>query len=438
MDSDPTHFYLIFFFLLLFFSAFFSGSEAAFFSINKLLSQKLDEENSSAARRMLALLKHPRRLLITILIGNTLVNVTAASVATLLVLQIARKLEMNQSVAMLINVGVVTFLILIFGEITPKVIAVKNPERFAKSISIVLRFISYLFLPISFLLDKLMEAMTSSFGFREHEKERLLHVDEFQTLLDIGEEEGSLEEDEKEMLHSIFEFGATTVREIMIPRTDVVCVADDISLPELIEVIKTKGHTRIPVYLETIDQIQGIINAKDLLSLDPQRIEKVELLKLARPPIYVPESKKIDDLLRLFQKERQHLAVVVDEYGGTSGIVTLEDIIEEIVGEIRDEYDKETSLHRKIDEKTFLVNAKIDIESLNELMNIKLPESDEYETLGGFVLQQIGSLPKEGESIRFEDYVLKMEKMEKNRIVLIRISHEPLPPRAERDFRKLT
>ncbi|MBN1560925.1 HlyC/CorC family transporter [candidate division KSB1 bacterium] len=426
MDSGLDTHFIIVFFLLLFLSAFFSGSEAAFFSINKLLSQKLQDENSSAGRRILALLKHPRRLLITILLCNTLVNVTAASVATILFLQIARVVGLSQGVAVLLNVGVVTFLILILGEITPKVLAVKNPQQFAKLTALLLQFINYLFLPVSFILDKFMEFMTSLFGLREHEKERLLDVDEFQTLLDIGEEQGALEEDEKEMLHSIFEFGATTVREIMIPRTDVVCVAKDITLSELVEVIKSKGHTRIPVYAETIDQIQGIINAKDLLSLTPQRDEKIDILELARPPIYVPESKKIDDLLRLFQKERQHLAIVVDEYGGTSGIVTLEDIIEEIVGEIRDEYDKETSLYRKIDDETFIVNAKMDIESLNELMNIRLPESDEYETVGGYILEQTGSLPKEGEAIRFEDYVLKMETVEKNRIVLVRISYEPL------------
>jgi len=417
----------IVFFILLALSAFFSGSETAFFSINKLLSQKLKDENSTAAQRVLLLLKHPRRLLVTILIGNTLVNVTAASVATILVLRIATQIGLSRNIAIFLNIGIVTFLILVLSEITPKVIAVKNPDTFATRTSLALWVLYYIFLPISIVLDRFMEWMTSSFGFKEHEKERLLEVEEFQTLLDIGEEQGALEEDEKEMLHSIFEFGDTSVREIMIPRTDVVCVAQETSVSELVQVIKNKGHTRIPVYRETIDQIQGIINAKDLLPLAPQQNENVDILELARPPIYVPESKKIDDLLRLFQQERQHMAIVVDEYGGTSGIVTLEDIIEEIVGEIRDEYDKETSLYRKIDDNTYIVNAKMDIESLNEVIDINLPESDEYETVGGYILEQIGSLPQENESIRFEDYVLKMETVEKNRIILIRILYDPVP-----------
>lgn len=427
MDSAPYSYQIVLFFILLVLSAFFSGSEAAFFSLDKILVEKLKEEKSSAAKRILSLLRHPRRLLITILIGNTLVNVTAASVAALLLTRAAVQIGLSTKFAIFINVGVVTFMILVLGEISPKVVAVKNPRSFAKNVSLILWMLYSILLPISFILDRFMDLMTTSLGFKEHEKERLLEAEDFQTLLEIGEEQGDLEADEKEMLHSIFEFGDTSVREIMIPRTDVVCVSHDLSIQELVEVIKSKGHTRIPVYRETIDQIQGIINAKDLLSLVSQEDKNVDILDLARPALFVPESKKIDDLLRLFQAERQHLAIVVDEYGGTSGIVTLEDIIEEIVGEIRDEYDKETSLYRKINEKTYIINAKMDIESLNELIDIQIPESDDYETLGGYILEQTGSLPKENDIIRHHDYILKMERVEKNRIIHIRITYEPLP-----------
>ena len=425
MDADPYGSQIIIIVILLALSGFFSGSETAFFSISKLLSQKLSDENSSSARRVLRLLKHPRRLLITILIGNTLVNVSAASIAALVVLRFAESIGLSKDLAILINVSVVTFVILVLSEVTPKVIAVKYPEQFAKNVSLFFLFIGYLFFPISYVLDKFMALMTVSFGFNENEKERLLEVEEFQTLLDIGEEQGSLEEEEKEMLHSIFEFGDTSVREIMIPRTDVVCVSHDVSVDDLIKIIKSQGHTRIPVYRETIDKIQGIINAKDLLSLMSEKGKEVDVVQLCRPPIYVPESKKIDDLLRLFQEERQHMAIVVDEYGGTSGVVTLEDVIEEIVGEIRDEYDTELPLYRKIDENTLIVNAKIDIESLDELVNINIPDTDEYETLGGFILEQTGALPEEKESIRYNDYLLTMVKVEKNRIVQVKITFVP-------------
>ena len=194
MEPDPYSSQLIFFFILLGLSAFFSGSETAFFSINNFLSQKLKDENSAAARRTLSLLLHPRRLLVTILIGNTLVNVTAASVAAILVMRYAQDIGLSRNLAIFINVGVVTFLILILSEITPKIIAVKNPSTFAKNVSIILWGLYYLLLPISFVLDRLMEWMTSSFGLEEDEKERLLEVEEFQTLLDIGEEQGDLEQ----------------------------------------------------------------------------------------------------------------------------------------------------------------------------------------------------------------------------------------------------
>lgn len=425
MDPDPYGGQIIIFVVLLALSAFFSGSETAFFSINKLLSQKLLNEDGASARRVLSLLKHPRRLLITILIGNTFVNVSAASIAAVLVITLAQNIGLSRDLAILINVGVVSFVILVLSEVTPKVIAVKRPEQFAKNVSLIFLFVSFLFYPISYVLDKFMALMTLSFGFSEQEKERLLEVEEFQTLLDIGEEQGALEEEEKEMLHSVFEFGDTSVREIMIPRTDVVCVPYNVVIDDLIDVIKSKGHTRIPVYRETIDQIQGIINAKDLLSLISEKGKEFNVLELCRPPIYVPEGKKIDDLLRLFQEERQHMAIVVDEYGGTSGIVTLEDVIEEIVGEIRDEYDKELPLYRKVDDGAYIVNAKIDIESLDELINIDIPDTDEYETLGGFILEKTGALPNEKETIRHNDFLLTMEKVEKNRIVQVRITSSP-------------
>lgn len=425
MHPDPYGGQIIIFVVLLMLSSLFSGSETAFFSINKLLSQKLMDDDSAPARRVLSLLKHPRRLLITILIGNTLVNVSAASIAALMVIRIAQNIGLSRALAILINVAVVSFVILVLSEVTPKVIAVKRPEQFTKNVSLIFIFISFLFYPISYVLDKFMALMTVSFGFSEQEKERLLEVEEFQTLLDIGEEQGALEEEEKEMLHSIFEFGDTSVREIMIPRTDVVCVPYNVAFDELIKVIKSKGHTRIPVYRETIDKIQGVINAKDLLSLISEKGKEFNVLELCRPPIYVPESKKIDDLLRLFQEERQHMVIVVDEYGGTSGIVTLEDVIEEIVGEIRDEYDKESPLYRKIDEGAYIVNAKINIDSLDELINIDIPDTDEYETLGGFILEKTGALPNEQETIRHNDFLLTMEKVEKNRIVQVRITSSP-------------
>ena len=432
MEGDTSNFlyvhsltYLISIFILLFLSALFSGSETAFFSINNVLRNQLEKKETKSSNRVLNLLRKPRLLLISILIGNTLVNVTAASLAAILATSLCLQAGLSREIGVFINVVVVTFVILVVSEITPKIMAVKNPITFATRVSPFIATTYYLFFPASLLLDRGISFFHHLFKLKESEEEAFLQSSEFQTLLEIGEEQGELEEEEREMIHHIFEFGDTTVREIMVPRTDMVCISADDTLEELLDLIKTRGHTRIPVYEESIDHIQGIINAKDLLPLISNNRKKVALLELARPAIFVPESKKIDDLLRYFQSERQHLAIVVDEYGGTSGLVTLEDVIEEIVGEIRDEYDKEPALYRKLSDDSYIVNAKIDIESLNEILDINLPESDEYDTLGGFILENIGSVPSEKDRLVHGEYELVMEKVEKNRIVWVKITRKP-------------
>ncbi|MBD3374158.1 DUF21 domain-containing protein [candidate division KSB1 bacterium] len=420
MEPDPASFIFSFIFLLVC-SAFFSGSETAFFSLSPLSLEKMTEKNDKRSRRIVAMLERPRRLLIAILIGNTLVNVAAASLAAIFVSQLSVQWGIPQNIALIFNVVFVTFIILVISEITPKILAVKNPQRFAKTVVPLVFIIYLLFLPFSILLDRTLYKMISLFKIRESETEHYLEKSELQVLLQLGEDQGELESEEKEMIHSIIEFGDTIVREIMVPRTDMVCVAEDITINDLIELIKVKGHTRIPIFQDNIDRIKGIINAKDLLASVLEHQEKPNLLELARPAIFVPESKKIDDLLRVFQKERQHMAIVVDEYGGTSGLVTLEDVLEEIVGEIRDEYDQEVALYKRLDENSWIVAAKIDIHSLNELINIQIPEKDEYDTLGGFIFDLTGSVPEENQVISYRGYDLVTVKVEQNRIINVKI-----------------
>ena len=424
MDVDSSIYSLLILVLLLL-SALFSGSEVAFFSLNNLYKEQLGRINKKNAQTVLKLLQTPRRLLITILIGNTLVNVTLASIAALLTLRIGASLGLSKQISILINVIIVTFIVLVISEISPKIFAAKNPVKFSLRLSFFILCCYYLFLPISAIVARGIIFITNKLKIKEAEEESFLQSSEFQALLDIGEEQGELEQEEKEMIHHIFEFGDTTVREIMVPRTDMICIDHDISFNDLISLIKAKGHTRIPVFKESIDKIAGIINAKDLLPFMNNSKKIIDFLQLARPAMFVPESKKIDDLLRNFQAEQQHMAIVVDEYGGTSGLVTLEDIIEEIVGEIRDEYDKEQTLYKRIDDKTLIVDAKIDIESLNELVEIELPESDDYDTLGGFILENTGSLPEINDLIVHGEYEMIMEKVEKNRIVTVKIVKNP-------------
>ncbi len=431
MELDPDNTPVTLFFILLIFSGLLSASESAFFSINKLIMKRLQGEERRSARRVLRLLQHPRRLLISVLIGNTLVNVSAASLAALYILKLGDSYGWPESLVVAINIILVTFLILVFAEVIPKVTAVRDPRRAAERLSLFAEAVYYLFLPLAFLFDKLISRLLQFVRFKEPPHEKYLDVDEFQALLEIGEEEGAIEEEEREMLHSVFTFGDTSVREIMIPRTEVVCVPADISFPELLELIKENGHTRMPVYEGTIDKIKGILNIKDLLPLMAQPPSTFYVLNHIREAIFVPESKKIDDLLRLFQKKSQHMAIVVDEYGGTSGIVTLEDIIEELVGEIHDEYDDEPPLLREVEPGVYLVNAKIDIDTLNESVPIDVPESEAYDTLGGFILEMTGTLPQPNDTLIYGRFVLTIEKVEQNRIVLVRLQQQTTDEKVE-------
>jgi len=406
---------IIVFLILIVLSAFFSGSEAAFFSLSKEMIDSLRESSSRAAHRIVQLLARPRFLLITILVGNTVVNVAAATIAALLTADLSSYLNFSPEIAIIIEVVVVTLILLIFSELTPKVFAVKKAYQFATTVSIPLQLLGYTLYPAVLILDKFPTLLSGLLATRV--KKHLLSKEELKTLIEVSEEKGALEQEEKEMIHSIFEFSKTTVREVMVPRIDMVCVDKSISLSKLIEIIKSKGHTRIPLYDEKVDNILGIIHAKELLPFINNQSQEVNLVALARPALFVPESKPIDELLKDFKVEKQHMAIVVDEYGGTAGLITLEDVIEEIVGEIQDEYDTEKPLYKKIDDNHFLVDAKIDLDELNEALNMNLPVDQNYESLGGFIFSLTGAVPEKGEVIKYKNYKFVIEKIDRNRII---------------------
>ncbi len=365
-----------------------------------------------------------RQLLITIVIGNTAVNITIASLAAVLTFQVSQTAGFNEDIIILLDVIVVTFVILILSEILPKVIAIRNAEDFSKKIVYPLTVVFYLIYPISRGLARLTKFLQTRSGLSE--KRVLLTEDELKTLAEVGEEHGTLQKDEKEMIHSIFEFGETTVKEVMVPRTDMVVVDTSTTLTKVMQLVKTKLHSRIPVYKDEIDNIIGILYVKDLLpSLTKTRREPVDLQKLARPPYFVPEQKKIDELLREFQEEHIHMALVVDEYGGISGLITLEDIIEEIVGEIQDEYDKESPLYKKVDENTYVIDGKMTLEEINDELDINLPAVEGVESIGGFILNLLGSLPRENEVIRHQNLKFTVEKINRNRILKVRLEKIP-------------
>jgi len=404
-------FYALIFIILLIFSAFFSGSETAYFSLTPAQLDHFKNSRKVSDKRVSKLMIWPRQLLITIVIGNTMVNITIASIAAVLTVQLSRKVGLHENVIILLDVLVVTFVILVVSEILPKVIAVRNTERFSKKTSLILTIIFYIFYPISYGLARFTHFLQKNVGLTE--EKILLTEDEVKTLAEVGEEHGTLHKDEKDMIHSIFEFGETTVKEIMVPRTDMVIVDTNSTLAKLMQLVKIKLHSRIPVYKDEIDNIIGILYVKDLLPyLNKRKKEPIDLQKLARPPYFVPEQKKIDDLLKEFQAEHIHMA--------------LEDIIEEIVGEIQDEYDKETPLFKKISENSFLIDGRMSVEELNDELDMQLPEIEGVETISGFILNLLGSLPLEKEEVKYSNYKFIVEKINRNRILKVRVEIVPI------------
>jgi putative hemolysin len=421
--------YLIVFLTLVLFSAFFSGSESAYFSIPQIEIRHLREskEKTSKMKRVLTLLERPRRLLLTILIGNTIVNVGAATVAALFTSQCISAGRIGKSGSLIIEIVIVTFIILIFSEVSPKIFAVKQPKRFALRVSLLLSATVKVLFPVSFVFEKLSRGVSTLLGVKKETP--FADEEDLKTLFEVGEEDGALDRNEREMIHSIFEFSETIVKEVMIPRMDMISVEKNMSIDEVLTLVREKGHSRIPVYDEQIDTITGILFVKDLLPYMKGEREIPALVDLVRKPYFVPESKRIDELLRDFQKERIHMAVVVDEYGGTAGLVTLEDVIEEIVGEIRDEYDHEKPLVHQIDENAWLIDGKIDIEDLNETLGLQIPAEEEYESLGGFIFSLMGRIPQDKEEVRYKNLLLIVEKVHGQRISKVRL----LRQKEERD-----
>jgi len=272
------------------------------------------------------------------------------------------------------------------------------------------------------LLKLLIKVCKYPYRFGEAKKTpREKFEEEIESLAETeGEKVQTLEEDEKKMIHSIFELGETRAKEIMVPRIDMVCLEEGTTLEEIKELVRKRGHSRIPLFRESIDQIIGIVYVKDLFLEEKERVEKVDLTKLARRTYFVPENKKIDELLKEMRKEKVHLAIVVDEYGGTAGLVTLEDILEEIVGEIEDEYDKEEPPIQKIDEYNYRVAAKVSIHDLNEFLGFDLPEK-EFETVGGLIYDLVGGVPEERKMIEYKGLSFEVEKMKGQRIVRVKV-----------------
>lgn len=413
--------YFIILLVLLVLSALFSAAETSFTAISDIKFNKLAGENPRNFKYLEKLLKQPGKMLTTILVGNNIVNILSSIISTIIFMKILIGLGSHNIAAnTLIITLIMTTLILIFGEITPKTIAIRNPEKISLHSSRFIYVVSILFYPIIRVLNLISKLVIRLTGGTKLDKGTLVTEEEIKILINMGRKEGVLEEDEEKMLNSIIEFGDIIVREIMTPRTDIVAVEEYTSPRKVVDLIRRDGHSRIPVYKEKIDNITGLIYAKDLLSVPEEELEKASFLKdLLREPYFVPETKKIDEVLSEMRAKKKHLAIVVDEYGGTSGLVTIEDILEEIVGDIKDEYDAKEEPIIKLSEAEYIISGTINVSELNEQLAINLPVEEDYDTIAGFIVNRLGQIPKVGDVVEYEDLILKVTDARRRRILQI-------------------
>ena len=396
-----------------------SGAEVAFFSLTKEVLDSEEEKKSRQMEIIQKMLQKPKRLLATILITNNFINIAIvllfASIGEVLFSQIE-----NPLFVLLIEIGVITFLILFFGEILPKVYANRNALSFSKTIAFPIYSIDRYFL---FFLTIPMSKITRFMESRLAQKNNEFSIDKLSQALELTNEEETTKEEHK-ILQGIVNFGNTDTKQVMCPRIDVFALSEDMEMETIVPLILEKGFSRVPVHTDNMDNVVGILYTKDLLPHLEQPDFKWQ--KLLKPPFYVPENKKLDDLLKEFQQKKIHLAVVVDEYGGTSGVITLEDVIEEIVGDISDEFDDDELVYSKLDDHTFVFDAKINLKDFYKVIELEEEEifekaKGESESIAGFILEVAQAFPKAGQLIKFEDYQFVIESVDRKRIKRIKV-----------------
>lgn len=427
---------------LILLNAFFAMAEIALVSVRKTRIKQLIEEGVQRARTVQRLVEDPTRLLATVQIGVTLVGFFASAAGAVTLAQPVADIFERTGIPILANnaSGLAVFLVtlvigylsLVVGEISPKSLALQHAERVALWSAGPLMFLSVVLYPLIRIVTWSSNLLVRPFGGTASFSPPVVTEEELKMLVEAGEEEGVLEEDEREMIHSIFEFTDTVVRKVMVPRIDMKTVDVEAPIDELLDVIMKAGHSRIPVYEEDVDHIVGVVHAKDLLRGLHEHDRNIDIRQLMRPPYIIPENKKVDELLAEFKKSKIQLAIVVDEYGGTAGVVTIEDLLEEIVGDIMDEYDVEEPMVEVIDENTSVVDARMPIDEINEQMDLAFPE-EEFDTIGGFVFGLFGKQPHLGESVEYDGAELVIEKTDGRRIQKVKVvkTHRAKPEESE-------
>ena len=391
-----------------------SAAETALTSISRIKLKNLVEEGDKKALEIERLTANPNIFLSTILVVNSVAVIIASSMTTVLALRFF------PNYGELIGTILISLVVLIFCEITPKTAAVQNPLRWARVLVNPVRVAAWLLHPLVVTLSAITNTMVRLMGGQIKHRGPFVTEEELRLLVTVGEEEGILEEAETDMIHSIFEFADTPVREVMIPRIDMVTLESDATVDGAVDLALQGGFSRIPVYEETIDNIIGVLYTKDMLKQLRDDHNSLPIRELVRPAYFVPETKKLDDLLREIRQKRTHMAIVVDEYGSVAGLVTIEDLVEEIVGDIQDEYDREEKLYEQVTQFEYVFDAKINLDEFNELMDTDL-ENEDYETLGGFLLGQLDKIPVAGDTITFKNLTFTVLTTRGLRITKVRV-----------------
>lgn len=408
MDSGDIS-QLIFLLILLALSGFFSSAETALTTVNRIHMRTLADVDNKKAKMVLKITKDSAKMLSAILIGNNIVNLSASSIATTLAI------SMFGNYGAGIATGIITFLILIFGEVSPKTLSTIKADSISMKIAGIINVLMIVLTPVIFLINKLSLGVLFLFGVKASDGNRVMTEEELRTIVDVGQETGVIEDEERAMIHNVFDFGDAEAKEVMIPRIDMTFVHIDADYNEVLKIYKQDMFTRLPVYEESTDNVVGIINMKDLLLIE--NTDNFSIRDIMREPYFTYEHKNTSDLFLEMKKSSISLAIVLDEYGVTAGLITLEDLIEEIVGEIRDEYDTdEIDDITRLSDREYLVLGSANLEDVSDELNLHL-ESDDYDTIGGYCLEKLDHLPERNEIIITDDDVLlRIEAVDKNRI----------------------
>ena len=414
MDSTGILIQTIALVILLIGSGFFSASETSLMSLSKIRIRHMQEEGVKGAKLVASLIEDSNKLLSTILVGNNVVNIAATSISTSLFMTLLG------SNGVPVATAVMTVLVLLFGEITPKTIAANNSEKVAIFVSRPIKVIIFILKPVVWVFNLVTGVIFKILGVKDKSNQPYITEEELKTMVNVSHEEGVLEIEERQIINNVFQFGDMQAKEAMVQRLDMIAINSEDKYEEIIEMFKNEKFSRMPVYNESIDDIIGILNIKDIIFLSDEEIQQFNIKDYIREPFFTYEFKKITQLLEEMKIEKSQMAIVVDEYGGTAGLITIEDLVEVIVGDIEDEYDEEEEEIQVIKEDEYIVDGSIKITDVNELIGVRL-ESEEFDSIEGYIIGHLRRLPEENEVIEVDNIKFCIESLDKNRIKKVRI-----------------